>query len=115
MARLYLARMKVDLGIWNKLTWAVIILGLLAGIALVAGAYLPLIKQNERLRAQIDRLSADIQHEEDTATSLRSSIDALQHDPRTVERVVRESLLYVKPGEIAIRYSGPASNGLTEH
>ena len=102
--------MKVDLGIWNKLTWAVIILGMLGGIGLVAGEYLPLIRQNERMRAQVDKLSEDIKREEETAKNLQASIDALQHDPRTVERAARETLLYVKPGEIAIRYPEPASN-----
>jgi cell division protein FtsB len=101
---------KVDLGIWNKLTWAVIFLGFLAGIALVAGSYLPLINQNERMRRKIDDLSSLIQHEEDTAKNLRASIDALQHDPRTVERMAREILLYDKPGETVIRYSEPDSN-----
>jgi hypothetical protein len=98
---------KVDLGIWNKLTWAVIFLGFLAGIALVAGSYVPLINQNERMRRKIDDLSTLIQHEEDTARNLRESIDAVQHDPRTVERMAREILLYDKPGETVIRYSEP--------
>jgi cell division protein FtsB len=101
---------KVDLGIWNKLTWAVIFLGFLAGIALVAGSYLPLINQNERMRRKIDDLSSLIQKEEDTAKNLRASIDAVQSDPRTVERMAREILLYDKPGETVIRYSEPDSN-----
>ena len=102
--------MKVDLGIWNKLTWAVIFLGFIAGIALVAGSYLPLINQNERMRRKIDELSSQIQREEDTARSLRDSIDALQHDPKTVERMAREILLYDKPGETVVRYSEPDTN-----
>jgi cell division protein FtsB len=105
--------MKVDLGIWNKLTWVVIVLGFAGGIALVAGSYLPLINQNERMRRQIDNLSVQIQHEEDTAKSLRASIDALQHDPKTVERMAREILLYDKPGETVIRYDNPDTNGVS--
>ena len=42
--------MKVDLGIWDKLTRVVIFLLFVAGILLVAIWYLPLIKQNERMR-----------------------------------------------------------------
>jgi cell division protein FtsB len=102
--------MKVDLGIWNKLTWAVIVLGFMAGIALVVGSYLPLINQNERMRRQIENLSTQIQREEATANSLRASIDALQHDPKTVERMAREILLYDKPGETVIRYTDPDTN-----
>ncbi len=105
--------MKVNLGIWNKLTWAVIVLGFVAGIALVAGSYLPLINQNERMRRQIENLSIQIQHEEDTARSLRASIDALQHDPKTVERTAREILLYDKPGETVIRYGDTDTNGVS--
>lgn len=105
--------MKVDLGIWNKLTWLVIFLGFLAGIGLVAGSYLPLINQNEAMRRKIDDLSTQIQHEEDTAKNLRASIDALQHDPRTVERMAREILLYSKPNETVIRYAEPDTNGMT--
>ena len=106
--------MKVDLGIWNKLTWAVIFLGFLAGIALVAGSYVPLINQNQRMRRKIDDLSTLIQHEEDTSKNLRDAIDALQHDPRTVERMAREILLYDKPGETVIRYSYPDGSDATD-
>jgi len=66
------------------------------------------------MRHKIDELSSLIQHEEDTAKSLRTAIDALQHDPRTVERSAREILLYDKPGETVIRYSEPESNGATD-
>ena len=42
--------MKVDLGIWDKLTRTVIFLVFVAGILLVAIWYLPLIKQIEERR-----------------------------------------------------------------
>jgi len=38
---------KVDLGIWDKLTWAVIALGLAALLVGVVDLYLPLIRQNK--------------------------------------------------------------------
>ena len=47
--------MNVDLGIWSKLTRVVIFLLLLAAILAVAVWYLPLIKQNERMRKEIVR------------------------------------------------------------
>jgi cell division protein FtsB len=105
--------MKVDLGIWNKLTWLVIFLGFLAGIGLVGGSYLPLIHKNEAMRRKIETLSEMIQKEEDTAKNLRTSIDALQHDPRTVERMAREILLYSKSNETVIRYTEPETNDST--
>ena len=58
--------MKVDLGIWDKLTRTVIFLLFVAGILLVAIWYLPLIKQNERYRKEILRLDNLVQKEEET-------------------------------------------------
>jgi cell division protein FtsB len=102
--------MKVDLGIWSKLTGAVIFLLLLAGIGLVVVWYLPQIRQNEHMRAEILRLDAQIQQEEETARKLKASIDALHHDPKTVERLAREKLGYAKPGETVIRFEETATN-----
>jgi cell division protein FtsB len=102
--------MQVDLGIWNKLTWAVTVLGLLAGVGLVAGSYVPLLNQNERMRRQIETLDGLIRVEETNASNLRASIDAYLHDARTVERLARENLHYAKPGETVIRYMEPESN-----
>ena len=102
--------MKVDLGIWGKLTWAATILALLAGIVLVVGWYLPLINQNERMRHEVLNLSERIQQEEETSRKLKSSIDALQHDPKTIERLIRENLGYAKPGETIVRFEEPATN-----
>ena len=104
--------MKVDLGIWGKLTWVVTVLALLAGLTLVVGWYLPLINKNERMRHEIFKLSEKIQQEEETSKKLKASIDALQHDPKTVERLTREKLGYAKPGETVIRFEESASNGV---
>lgn len=102
--------MKVDLGIWGKLTWAATILALLAGLTLVIGWYLPLINQNESMRHEILKLNEKIQQEEETSKKLRASIDALQHDPKTVERVIREKLGYAKPGETVVRFEEPSAS-----
>jgi cell division protein FtsB len=103
--------MKVDLGIWGKLTWAVTILALLTGLMLVVGWYLPLINQNERMRQEIMRLSAQIQQEDAVAKNLRGQIDALQHDPKTVERLARESLNYAKTNEVVVRFDEAGQQG----
>jgi hypothetical protein len=50
---------RVDLGIWDKLTKAVVFLLILAAMVAVAVWYLPLIKQNERLRQEILRLEGE--------------------------------------------------------
>jgi cell division protein FtsB len=102
--------MKVDLGIWDKLTRMVIFLVFIAGILLVAIWYLPLIKQNERYRKEILRLDNLVQKEEETGKQLRTSIDALRFDPKAVERLARERLGYAKPGETVIRFEVPQTN-----
>ena len=64
--------MKVVAGIWDGLTRVVIFLLFVAGILLVAVWYLPLIKQNERMRKEILRLDTLIQKEEETGRQLLS-------------------------------------------
>ena len=102
--------MKVNLSIWDQLTRVVIFLLFIAGILLVAIWYLPLIKQNERMRREILRLDTLIQKEVETGKQLDSSMKALRRDPKVVERLAREQLHLAKTGEIVIRFEQPATN-----
>jgi cell division protein FtsB len=102
--------MKVDLGIWGKLTRLASFLVFLAGILLVAVWYLPLIQQNERMRREIQRLDGQIQKQEETGRQLRTASDALRYDPKAVERLARERLGYAKAGETVIRFGAAATN-----
>ena len=102
--------MNVDLGIWSKLTRVAIGLILAALLLLVAVWYLPLIKQNERMRREVLRLDTQIQKEDETAKQLKTSFDALRNDPKAVERLAREKLGYAKPGETVIRFEEAATN-----
>ncbi len=102
--------MNVDLGIWDKLTKAIIFLLLAAVILGVAVWYLPLIKQNERMRKEDLRIQKAIQQEAEKLRQLKTSNDALRNDPKTVERLAREKLGYAKPGETVIRFQEPATN-----
>lgn len=104
--------MNVGLSIWDKLTRVVVFLLFLAGLLGVAVWYLPLIKQNERMRKEILRLDEHIQKEEETGKQLRGSIDALRHDPKAVERLAREQLGYAKPGETVFRFVPPQTNSV---
>jgi cell division protein FtsB len=103
--------MKVDLGIWEKLTRVVIFLLLVALLFVVVVWYMPLINHNERLRKQILKLDAQIQQEEETSRSLKASYDAVHRDPKTIERLARERLGYAKAGETIIRFEEPTTNG----
>ena len=77
---------RVELGIWDKLTKAVVFLLIIAALIAVAVWYLPLIKQNERMRAEILRLEQEVTAEEQTAERRKLAIEAMRNDPETVER-----------------------------
>ncbi len=107
--------MNVDLGIWSKLTRLVFFLCFIAFLLLVAVWYLPLIHQNERMRKYIVGLDAQVQKQEETGKQLRTSIEALRSDPKTVERLARERLGYAKAGETVIRFEEPDTNAIARH
>ena len=102
--------MKVELGIWDKLTRVVIFLLFVAGILLVAMWYLPLIKKNENYRKEILRLDTLIQAEKEANKQMRIAIEALNRDPKAVERLARERLGYAKTNEIVVRFEAPRTN-----
>ncbi len=97
--------MYIDL--WDKLTRVVVFLLFVVGVLAVGLWYLPLIKQNERMRKEVLRLHAAIEKEEEHGRQLKASIDALRLDPRAVERLARERLGFAKPGEKVVRFELP--------
>jgi cell division protein FtsB len=104
--------MSVNLGIWDKLTRLVIFLLFVAGLLGIAFWYLPLIRQNQRMRERILQLDARIQKEEEIGKHLRSSIDSLRQNPRAIERVARETFGYAKAGETVIYFEPAPTNTL---
>ena len=102
--------MKVNVGIWGKLTRIVVFLFILAILLIIGEWYLPLIQQNERMRKENLRLDAQIQKAEETSKQLKASIDALKYDPKAVERLARERLGYARPGETVIRFEPATTN-----
>ncbi|HOX56355.1 MAG TPA: septum formation initiator family protein [Candidatus Paceibacterota bacterium] len=106
--------MKVNLSIWDRLTPVVIFLVFVAGVLLVGFWYLPLIKQNQRMRKEVYRLQKMIREHEETARQLHTSIDALRFDPKAVERLARETLGYAKPGETVVRFEEPRTNSASK-
>ncbi len=102
--------MSVDLGIWNKLTKLAVGLVVLAAVLLIGMCYLPVIKENERMRRQIMIFQDQIQKEEARSRELQAQLDALEHDPKTVERLTREKLGYARPDETVVRFEAPATN-----
>jgi cell division protein FtsB len=102
--------MKADVGIWATLTRIVVFLFVLAILLIIGEWYLPLIRQNERMRKENLRLDAQIQKAEETSKQLKASIDTLKYDPKAVERLARERLGYARPGETVIRFEPATTN-----
>ncbi len=105
--------MKVAFDIWNKLTRLVIALLVIAVLLVIAGWYLPLIRQNERMRQEVQRLDTQTQKENESARQLKASIDALRNDPKAVERLAREQLGFAKPGETVVHFEAATTNATT--
>ena len=101
--------MSAHANIWEKLTRVVVLLLFVAGLLGVFFWYLPLIQQNQRYRKDIFALDAKIQEQEKLARHLKASVDALQNDPRTVERLAREKLGFAKTNETVIRFEARGS------
>ena len=81
--------MSVDLGIWSRLTKLAVSLVVLAVLLLIGMCYLPVIKQNEQYRRQLLIDQEKIAKEEARARELQAQLDAVLHDPKTVERMSR--------------------------
>lgn len=106
--------MNVDVGIWSKLArLTVFLLGVAVFLAVgvvVWHKYVPVIQQNERMRKEILRHDTKIQKEEETGRQLNAAIQAISNDPKTVERLARESLGLAKPGETVVRFEPVLTN-----
>lgn len=102
--------MNVNVGIWSKLTNAVVVLVVIAVLLLIGMCYLPVIQENARMRGQILKLKAQVAAEEQKSKQLQSEISELQNDPKAIERLTREKLGYARPDETVI-YFEPATNG----
>ena len=100
--------MNVNLGIWDKLAKLTIFLLFLLGVFGVALWYLPLIKQNERMRQQLLQTETRIKAEEERYRLLRIATEAARSNPKTIERLARANLGYAKPGEIVVRFEEPS-------
>ena len=102
--------MNVDLGIWSKLTKAVVALLVIAVLLIIGLCYLPLIHENERMRRDIDNLDRELQEQQELSKQLQAQIEALRDDPKTVERLARDKLGYARPDETIVRFETNATN-----
>jgi len=102
--------MNVDLGIWHKLSRLMAVLIFLAAILAVVIWYIPLMRQNERYRKEIQTLQGQIRREEQAGRQLENQIKALRDDPKTLERMAREKLGYAKSNETVLYFEPRVTN-----
>ncbi len=96
--------MRPDLGLWDKLTRAVLwLLCATSAVGLVV-MFTPLLRQKERLHKELIRLDSQIDKVQQENKQLEAALKALSRDPKAVERLAREKLGYAKPGETVIRF-----------
>ena len=96
--------MNLDVGNYQKLTKIVVfLLTISAGLGIVVW-YLPVVQKNEGMRREVLRIESDRIQEEEKGRRLRTEIDAMTTDSKTVERVARERMNYAKTNETVIRF-----------
>ncbi len=67
------------------------------------------------LRGELRDLQVEVRDLDRTNRRLRRAIDALHHDPYAVEKIARENLDLVAPGEILYLFPAePSPGGVTE-
>ena len=96
--------MKVQTSIWDVLTRLAAALFFVALVVLVYYSYRPMIEKNRRYRQEVLSLEVKIEAEERLKRQYRDAIESLQNDPRTVERLVRETHGYARTNETVIRF-----------
>jgi len=80
-------------------------LGVIAGlIFLFTLIYLPTLSRYRELKAQSDLLDSDIQIIEDKIRALTEEKRLLENDVQYLERIIRDEMGLVKPGEIVYKF-----------
>ena len=101
--------MKVDLGVWDKLTRLIVGLLLVASLVGIGLWYIPLIRDNERLRREILEMDEQIALEEARKRQAATRIEGLKDD-RALEREARYRLNVARPGEIIFQFQASNTN-----
>jgi cell division protein FtsB len=99
--------MHVNLGIWDKLAKLVLFLIFMAAMTWVFFWYLPLIQKNQNYRKRLLSIEAEIVEQEKLARQIRLKMDALRNDPKTIERLARESLGLARTNEMVVHFEAP--------
>ena len=98
--------MKVT-SIWDLLTKFVLFLLFVAAGVGIFFWYLPVIQQIQRSHRDILVRENEIRSEEKVNRSLKAQREAILNDPRTVERLARERLVYARTNETVFVFEPP--------
>jgi cell division protein FtsB len=88
------------------------LLRLLCGLVFASGAVYALLGENglferRRLAGERERLEAEVADRRERVRRLEQERDALRADPFARERIAREQLGYVRPGEVVFLLPDP--------
>jgi cytochrome c-type biogenesis protein CcmH/NrfG len=95
--------------VWNTLTQVIVGLVVLAVILFVMVLYWPLTQTNARQREKLAQLDEDIRTAQEVIRQKTQLRDALQNDPKTVERFIRTAFRYARSNETIVVF-GPAAS-----
>jgi len=84
---------RVAVGVFGLLTVAVLLLAIFNE----RGAL-----EVSKRHSELDRIKSEVSDLQKQNEMLRTEIDSLRHDPATIERIAREQLKLVRPGEIIL-------------
>ena len=103
--------MNVTESIWDKLTRAVLVLLVSAGVLAIIVWYAPVVQENQRMREEKFALDTKIEQENKTAKKLETQLRSFENpalERTMVERLARERLSYAKPGENVVHFETPS-------
>lgn len=90
-------------GFYGWLNRALVVLIILAVVVGVGINYLPLIRQNQQMREEVNLKREEVERLSAEVRRLQGELKAIQSDPKTLERKIRE-LGYAKPGEVVVSF-----------
>lgn len=97
---------RLTLGILGWLNRLLVVLIVLSVVGAMLLRYVPLIRQNQMMRADVQIQQDKVNALQSEIARLEAEIRALKSDPRTVERRLRE-LGYARPDEVVVTFREP--------
>ena len=98
---------RVSLGVLGWLNRLLVVLISMAVVGAMGLRYVPLIRQNQMMRADVQLQQDKVDRLKSEVSRLEAEIRALKTDPRTVERRLRE-LGYARPDEVVVTFREPS-------